>query len=98
LAALPALPTRRSSDLPTSGPSVGKSKVRVLPYPGTRETRLGFFANVDAQRGTKASVFVPWDSTSYVVVDLPEAIFSRNRLLFLADRKSTRLNSSHVSI
>jgi peptidoglycan/xylan/chitin deacetylase (PgdA/CDA1 family) len=59
-------------------------KVRVLPYPGTRETRRGFFANVDAQRGTKASVFLPWDPASYVVVDLPEAIFSDTRLLFLA--------------
>src|SRR5438552_3572271 len=57
---------------------------RVLPYPGTRETRRGFFANIDAQRGTKASVFLPWDTTSYVVVDLPEAIFCQNGLLFLA--------------
>jgi len=32
----------------------------------------------------KASVFLPWDPTSYVVVDLPEAIFSHNRLLYLA--------------
>ena len=69
---------------PPSEPAVGKSKVRVLAYPGTRETRRGFFANVDAQRGTKASVFLPWDSTSYVVLDLPEAIFSGSRLLFLA--------------
>jgi hypothetical protein len=30
------------------------------------------------------SVFLPWDATSYVVVDLPEAIFSRNRLIYLA--------------
>ena len=59
-------------------------QIRVLPYPGTRETRRGFFANVDAQRGTKASVFLPWDNTSYIVVDLPEAIFSQKRLLFLA--------------
>jgi len=61
-----------------------EAEVRVLPYPGTRETRRGFFANVDAQRGTKASVFLPWDPASYVVVDLPEAIFSQKRLLFLA--------------
>jgi len=59
-------------------------KLRLLPYPGTRETRRGFFANVDAQRGTKASVFSPWDAASYVVIDLPEAIFSDRRLLFLA--------------
>ena len=35
-------------------------------------------------RGTKASVFLPWDPTSYVVVDLPEAIFCNLGLLFLA--------------
>jgi peptidoglycan/xylan/chitin deacetylase (PgdA/CDA1 family) len=57
---------------------------RLRPYPGTRETRRGFFANIDAQRGTKASVFLPWDTTSYVGVDLPEAIFCQNGLLFLA--------------
>jgi len=39
---------------------------------------------VDARRGTKASVFLRWDETSYVVVDLPEAIFSQKGLLFLA--------------
>ena len=59
-------------------------RIRVMPYPGTRETRRGFFANVDAQRGTKASVFLPWDPASYIVIDLPEAIFSQKRLLFLA--------------
>lgn len=59
--------------------------VRVLPYPGGREVRRGFTeANIDFQRGMKASVFLPWDATSYVVVDLPEAIFSNKRLLYLA--------------
>lgn len=60
-------------------------QVRVLPYPGGREVRRGFTdGNLDFQRGMKASVFLPWDPTSYVVVDLPEAIFSHNRLLYLA--------------
>ena len=67
-----------------AGSALTRLPVRVLPYPGTRETRRGFFANVDAQRGTKASVFLPWEESSYVVVDLPEAIFSGKRLLFLA--------------
>ncbi|NOS69209.1 MAG: polysaccharide deacetylase family protein, partial [Verrucomicrobia bacterium] len=59
--------------------------VRVLPYPGGREVRRGFTdGNINFQRGMKASVFLPWDATSYVVVDLPEAIFSNNRLLYLA--------------
>jgi hypothetical protein len=47
--------------------------------------RLGFTdGNIDFQRGTKASVFLPWDATSYVVVDLPEAIFFQRGLLYLA--------------
>ena len=62
-----------------------EGRVRVLPYPGGREVRRGFTdGNIDFQRGPKASVFLPWDATSYVVVDLPEAIFSNNRLLYLA--------------
>lgn len=62
-----------------------EGQVRVLPYPGGREVRRGFTdGNVDFQRGMKASVFLPWDTTSYVVVDLPEAIFSEKRLLYLA--------------
>src|SRR5207248_8913878 len=36
------------------------------------------------QRGTKVSIFTPWDPMSYVVVDLPEAIFSNLGLTFLA--------------
>ncbi len=60
-------------------------KVRVLPYPGGREVRLGFTdGNIDFQRGMKASVFLPWEPTSYVVVDLPEAIFFQRGLLYLA--------------
>ncbi|MCL4788205.1 MAG: polysaccharide deacetylase family protein [Verrucomicrobia bacterium] len=60
-------------------------KVRVLPYPGGREVRLGFTdGNIDFQRGMKASVFLPWEPTSYLVVDLPEAIFFQRGLLYLA--------------
>jgi len=60
-------------------------EILVLPYPGGREVRQGFLEGcIDFHRGTKASVFLPWDPASYVVVDLPEAIFSEKRLLFLA--------------
>ena len=60
-----------------------RSGPRVLPYPGGRQVRMGFFANICAFRGTKASVFLPWDPASYVVVDLPEAIFTGGKLLYL---------------
>ena len=69
---------------PAPPASPGKM-VRILPYPGGRHARIGFQEGaIDPMRGTKASIFLPWDPTSYVVVDLPEAIFSNLGLLFLA--------------
>ncbi len=57
----------------------------VLPYPGGRHPRLGFFEGaIDPQRDTKLSVFTPWDSHAYVVVDAPEAIWSDLGLTYLA--------------
>lgn len=62
-----------------------KEPVLVLPYPGGRHPRIGFLDGaVDPQRETKASVFTPWDPTSYAVVDVPEAIWSNLGLLYLA--------------
>lgn len=57
----------------------------VLPYPGGRHPRIGFLDGaIDPQRETKFSVFTPWDPNSYVVVDLPEAIWSNLGLTYLA--------------
>lgn len=57
----------------------------VLPYPGGRHPRIGFLDGaIDPQRETKFSVFTPWDSNSYVVVDVPEAIWSNLGLTYLA--------------
>jgi hypothetical protein len=57
----------------------------VLPYPGGRHPRIGFLDGaVRPQRDTKLSVFCPWDDASYVVVDLPEAIWSNLGLTYLA--------------
>jgi predicted amidohydrolase len=59
--------------------------LRVLPYPGGRHPRIGFLDGaVMPRRETKASVFTPWDESSYVVVDVPEAIFSNLGLTYLA--------------
>ncbi|MGQ0637243.1 MAG: polysaccharide deacetylase family protein [Planctomycetaceae bacterium] len=78
----------RQLGLDTSRPaqdSAGEQAIRVLPYPGGRHPRKGFReAAILPQRGTKVSVFTPWDPTSYVVVDLPEAIFSNLGLMYLA--------------
>ncbi len=57
----------------------------VLPYPGGRHPRIGFLEGaIDPQRETKFSVFTPWDPNSYIVVDLPEAIWSNLGLTYLA--------------
>lgn len=57
----------------------------VLPYPGGRHPRIGFLNGaVMPQRETKLSVFTPWDDASYVVVDVPEAVFSNLGLIYLA--------------
>jgi len=57
----------------------------VLPYPGGRHPRIGFVEGaIDPQRETKFSVFTPWDPNSYVVVDMPEAIWSNLGLTYLA--------------
>ena len=59
--------------------------ILVLPYPGGRHPRAGFLEGaVDPQRETKFSVFTPWDANSYVVVDMPEAIWSNLGLTYLA--------------
>lgn len=57
----------------------------LLPYPGGRHPRIGFLDGaISPQRETKASVFLPWDDSSYVVVDVPEAIWSNLGLTYLA--------------
>jgi hypothetical protein len=57
----------------------------VLPYPGGRHPRRGFRDGaVRPQRETKVSVFTPWDEASYVVADVPEAIWCQHGLLYLA--------------
>lgn len=57
----------------------------VVPYPGGRHPRIGFLEGaVRPQRETKISVFAPWDGASYVVADVPEAIWSNLGLTYLA--------------
>jgi hypothetical protein len=59
--------------------------ILVLPYPGGRHPRIGFLDGaIEPQRETKLSIFAPWDPTSYVVLDAPEAIWSNLGLTYLA--------------
>jgi hypothetical protein len=71
----------KSTDLPAAK----QGQLLVLPYPGGRHPRIGFLDGaVNPQRETKASVFLPWKDAGYVVVDLPEAIWSNLGLTYLA--------------
>jgi predicted amidohydrolase len=66
-------------------PREKNAPLRTLPYPGGRHPRIGFLDGaMMPQRETKVSVFTPWDDSSYVVVDVPEAIFSNLGLIYLA--------------
>jgi len=67
-------------------PKRGKNEpLLMLPYPGGRHPRIGFLEGaVRPQRETKISIFTPWDDASYVVVDVPEAIWSNLGLTYLA--------------
>ncbi len=66
-------------------PRLPDAPLRVLPYPGGRHPRTGFLDGaLNPQRDTKISVFTPWDPRSYVVVDVPEAIWSNLGLTYLA--------------
>lgn len=71
-----------SSNRPAPKPN---SPLLMLPYPGGRHPRIGFLDGaLRPQRETKISVFTPWDPTSYVVIDVPEAIWSNLGLTYLA--------------
>ncbi len=72
--------------LPENKPRrVSNAPLLVLPYPGGRHPRIGFLDGaVNPQRETKLSIFTPWDAASYVVLDVPEALWSNLGLTYLA--------------
>ncbi len=78
--------TRRWSQPDHAGQATAQGdRIRLLPYPGGRHPRRGFLEGaIDPQRETKVSLFPPWDNGGYVVVDVPEAIFSNLGLTYLA--------------
>jgi hypothetical protein len=81
---------KRLNVLPRTKPSrAADAPLLVLPYPGGRHPRIGFLEGaIRPQRETKISVFTPWNDGSYVVADVPEAIWhdtpEGRKLLYLA--------------
>ena len=63
----------------------GRDSLLALPWPSGRHPRIGFLEGaILPQRETKVSVFTPWGDHDYVVVDVPEAIWSNLGLTYLA--------------
>lgn len=81
-------------------PQTLATRATVLPYPGGRHPRVGFLDGaIDPLRGTKASVFPAWPGGGYVVVDVPEAVFSQRGLLFLSHTHvPTVWDEAHVAV
>jgi hypothetical protein len=70
---------------PMPTPAATGGPLLVLPYPGGRHPRAGFLEGaINPQRETKVSVFPPWPDGGYVVVDVPEAVFTDLGLTYLA--------------
>lgn len=77
--------SKHAIDVAKPKPPVKHDKLVMLPYPGGRHPRIGFLDGaINPQRETKISVFTPWDETSYVVIDVPEALWSNLGLTYLA--------------
>ena len=61
--------------------------ITVLPYPGGRHPRIDFMEGMlSPMRGTKVGIFLPWKPQDYLVLDLPEAVFTQYGLTFLGHK------------
>src|SRR5207249_11102535 len=95
---LPSFPTRRSSDLIMSQDPVRLGVVASLARPDGNLTGVNFFAGeLGAKRLELLRELVPGAARVAVVVN-PASAAQNEFTLRELDRKSTRLNSSHVSI
>ncbi|MBK8504043.1 MAG: polysaccharide deacetylase family protein [Saprospiraceae bacterium] len=62
-------------------------QIEVIPFPGGRHPRIDFQEGMlSPRRGTKLSVFLPWDNDDYVVLDVPEAVSTQFGLTFLGHK------------
>lgn len=97
---IPGLLKKYKIDPTRKPPAKDPDRVKVLPYPGGRHPRIGFLEGaINPERGTKASVFLPWRPSDYVVVDIPEAIWANNELIYLAHTHiPTRWDRKHIKL
>lgn len=81
-------PERAAEEVQKRTPATSAAEptgLRIRPYPGGRHPRRGFLDGaINPQRETKVSIFPPWRNGGYVVIDVPEAIFSNLGLTYLA--------------
>ncbi len=68
-------------------PANDDDRIEVLPFPGGRHPRIDFKEGMlSPRRGTKLSVFLPWDHDDYVVLDIPEAVMTQFGITFLGHK------------
>jgi len=91
---------RKQFKVSRQGFPVNRQRLLVAPFPGGRHPRIGFLDGaIRPQRETKVSIFTPWARHDYVVLDMPEALWSNLGLIYLAhthiptyfDRQNERL-------
>lgn len=60
--------------------------IKIGPYPGGYPRVTKDELCVDPRPDHKLAVYLPWENSGYIVVDLPEVIFSNGDVLFLAHK------------
>jgi hypothetical protein len=61
-------------------------RIKIGPYPGGYPRVTKDELCVDPRPDHKLAVYLPWENSGYIVVDLPEVIFSSIGVLFLAHK------------
>src|SRR5205807_8202701 len=90
----PSFPTRRSSDLFGSGLGDGSAGCRTRIFPG-RQREFQFERALETVRFVRVGIARRLQG---VVGTAPQEILGRRHEFLDVDRKSTRLNSSHLVI
>lgn len=63
-----------------------QASIKIGPYPGGYPRVTKDELCVDPRPDHKLAVYLPWENSGYIVIDLPEVIFSNVGVLFLAHK------------